>query len=137
MIGPQPQYAVRNLQRQVAIADMPGDAQQIGRAVGGDLDHRLGGGAHPDIAAVVELQPVAVGKVLRSRQVEQKRRPAIGDQPDAATMPVEISQGDAVDRRLVRPVPARMNRNRPQHSIHHEDAKGAKARKPSSRRRPG
>src|SRR4051794_2983723 len=45
MVGPDAQPVLQSLQRQMAVADMPCDAQQVGRRPGGDLDHRLGGGA--------------------------------------------------------------------------------------------
>ena len=117
MIGADAQPLAGDLQRQMPVAEMPGDAQQARGLSAVDLDDRLGGGAHPDIAAVVELEPVAFGQMLGARQIEQKRRARIGDQPDAAAMPVEIGQRHRVDRRLVRPMAARMDRNRPPHLV--------------------
>ena len=90
---------------------------KIARRFGLDLDHPLRRGAHPHIAAIVELQPVAVGEVLDPREVEQERRAAIGDQPQPPPVPVDKSQGYAIDRRLFRPMASRMNRNRPPHSF--------------------
>ena len=40
MIGAQAQPVLYHLQRQMAVAEMPGDAEQIDRAVRSDLDDR-------------------------------------------------------------------------------------------------
>ena len=117
VIGTEAQPILQHLQRQVTVAEMPGDAQQIGRAVGGDLDDRLGRGAHPEIAAIVELEPVAFREMLGPRQIQQERRPGIRDQADAPAVPVEKRQGHAVDRGLLRPLAARMHRYRPPHKF--------------------
>ena len=82
MVGPDAQPVLQRLQRQMAVADMPGDAQQVGRGLGGDLDQRLGGGTNPNIAAIVEFEPVAIAHMLRPRQIEQKRRARIRDEAD-------------------------------------------------------
>ena len=116
MVGPDAQPVLQRLQRQMPVADMPRDAQQIGRCFGGDLEHRLGGGANPDIAAIIEFEPVAVAHMLRPRQIEQKRRARIGDEPDPAAVPVEKRQRHRIDRGLVRPMSARVDRNGPPHA---------------------
>src|SRR6266851_4039395 len=118
MIRANPQPPLQRLQGQMPVAEVPGDAQQVGRAVGGDLDDRLGGGAHPDIAAIVEFEPVTLGKTLGARQIEQKRRPGLGNEADAAPMAIEKRQCYAVDRRFVGPMASRMNGDRPPHSFY-------------------
>src|SRR5207248_397126 len=110
MIGAQAQPVLQHLQWQMPVPEMPGDAQKLGRGIGGDLDDRLRRGAHPHIAAIVELEPVALGEMLGARQIQQKRRAGIGDEADAATVPVDKHEGHAVDRRLLRPMTARMYR---------------------------
>ena len=75
MVGADAQPLAGDLQRQMPVAEMPGDAQQIGRTVGRDLEDRLGGGAHPQIAAAVEFETVALDQVMRPRQIEQKGLP--------------------------------------------------------------
>ena len=83
MVGADAKPPLHRLQRQMAVADVPGDAQKIGLGGRGDLDDRLGRGAHPQIAAIVEFEAIALGEVLRARQIEQKRRPGIGNEADA------------------------------------------------------
>jgi hypothetical protein len=104
-----------NLQRQVAVAEMPGDPQQARPVAGLNLDNRLGRGAHADIAAAVEFEPVAVGEMLGARQIEKKGGPRIGDEANAAAVPVEINQSYLVDRSIIRPLTAGMDSNSPPH----------------------
>ena len=96
-------------------ADILCDSYRAAEA--GDLDDRLGRGAHPEIAAIVELEPVAFREMLGPRQIEQERRPGIRDQADAPAVPVEKRQGHAVDRGLLGPLAARMHRYRPPHKF--------------------
>ena len=46
-----------DLQGQMAVAKMPGDAQQLGRLVGADFEDRFGRGPHAHIPAIVEFEP--------------------------------------------------------------------------------
>jgi hypothetical protein len=50
-----------------------------------------------------------------SRQIKQIGLTRIGDQADAAAMPVEISKGHRVERGAFRPIPHMMNRDRSVH----------------------
>src|SRR6476660_2133114 len=47
-----------DLYRQMAIAEMPGDARELRAVAAGNLGERLGGGADGEIAAAFELEPV-------------------------------------------------------------------------------
>jgi hypothetical protein len=49
-----------HLQRQMTIAEVPGDAQQICRLGSFDFENRLGGGADPQITTAVEFKAIAV-----------------------------------------------------------------------------
>ena len=65
-----------DLGRQMAVAEMPGDANQVQRIGAADLDQRLGGGDHLDQAAVFQHQRVAAAKRNGVFQVEQEFEPA-------------------------------------------------------------
>lgn len=77
-----------DLQRQMPIAEMPGNPQQIDTIGGLDFEDRLGCGADTEKAAAVELETVALGKVMCPRQIEQKGLARIGDKADTAAVPV-------------------------------------------------
>ena len=63
-----------DLQWQMPVAKVPGDAQQARPISGRDLDDRLGRCTDLDIPSTVEFEPVAVGEVLGARQIEEKGR---------------------------------------------------------------
>ena len=116
MILADAQTLADDLHRQVTIAEMPGDAQQTSRVSGLDFEDRLGGGAHPDKCAVIELEPVALGEMTSPREIEQKDGARIGGEPNAPAMPVEIGERHGVARPLRWPTAVRMDSNRPPHS---------------------
>jgi hypothetical protein len=70
VIRPDPESRTSDLQRQVPIAEVPGNAQQVWRFGSLDFDDRLWGSADPQITATVEFEAVAVEQVMRPRQVE-------------------------------------------------------------------
>ena len=61
--------------RQMAVAEVPGDADQRQRVCGPDLGERFGLGDHFDDASVLEVQPVAAAQHRRFREVEQESSP--------------------------------------------------------------
>src|SRR5204863_8635447 len=111
VIGANSEAFTCYLQRQVPIAEVPSDAQQICRLSRFDFKDRLGGGADVQIATAVEFEAVAVHQVMRSEQVEEIGLARIGGQADAAAMSVDIGEGYRVDRRSLRPCPPHMHRN--------------------------
>src|SRR5271170_4885709 len=92
VVGADAKTLSGNLQWQMAVAEMPGDAQQTSAIRRLDLQHRLRRRAHADIATAVEFEPVAIAKMLGAREVEQKGLARIGDEANAAPMPVEIGE---------------------------------------------
>ena len=58
--------------RQMAIAEMPGDAHQRRGLGGPDLRQRFGRGDHFDDASVLKPQPVAAAQHRRFREIEQE-----------------------------------------------------------------
>jgi hypothetical protein len=95
----------------MAIAEMPGDPQQACPIGALDFKDWLGGRMHMDIATAVELQPITLRQMPGLRQVEEKGRTRIADEADAAAVAVEISEGDRIDRAVLRPLTAGMDGN--------------------------
>ena len=62
--------------RQMAVAEVPGDADQGHRINGPDLGQRFGLGDHLDDASVLKAQSVAAAQHCRFREVEQEFEPA-------------------------------------------------------------
>jgi hypothetical protein len=106
-----------DLQREMAIAEMPGDPQQRGPVGCLDLEHRLGRRTDEQVATNVEFETVPVSELTGPRQIKQKGLSGIGGQSNPAAVPIEISQCDAVDCGALRPVPSAVNRDRPAHCV--------------------
>ena len=66
-----------DLRRQMAIAEMPGDAHQMERIAAADFEQRLGGGHHLDQPAVFQYQRIAAAQRDRVFQVEQESSPRV------------------------------------------------------------
>src|ERR1700757_3252360 len=61
-----------DLQREMAIAEMPGDPQQRGPVGCLDLEHRLGRRTDEQVATDVEFETVPVSELTGPRQIKQK-----------------------------------------------------------------
>lgn len=92
-----------DLHRQMAIAEVPGELEQMIGALGADLAERFGRANHLDEAPVLELHRVAGAQGDRLRQVEQEFQPAHGAQRDPPTVTLVEFEHDAV-RRFALPV---------------------------------
>ena len=115
MILANAQTIADDLQRQMAVAEMPGDPQQA-RLIGGlDLEDWLGCRVHADIATAVELQSIALPQMPGVRQIEEKGRARIADEADAAAVAVEKSEGDRINHAVFRPLTAGMDGDGPTH----------------------
>ncbi len=92
--------------RQVAVAEVPGDAHQFGWRRGGDLGERLRRGAHEDQPSVLQLQRVAVAKRDRLGEIEQEFELARALHRDAAPVPLVVVENDRVggEHGLARPL---------------------------------
>ena len=64
MIAPDAQSPLRDLGRQVPVAEMPGQPHQPLRRIRPHLHQRLRRGAHQDDAALLQKQPVAVAMLV-------------------------------------------------------------------------
>ena len=92
--------------RQMAVAEVPGDAGQGQRVGGADFRQRFGLGDHLDHAPVLEPQPVAAAQHCRFREVEQEFEAADADHDDAPAITRVEVEHDRVCR-SARPMPGR------------------------------
>ncbi len=58
--------------RQVAVAQMPGDTDEMAQIITADFGERLGRGNDLDVPAIFKHQPVALAQPVRLFQVEQE-----------------------------------------------------------------
>jgi hypothetical protein len=96
----------QNLGRQVAVAEVPGDAGQGERVGGPDFRQRFGLGDHLNHAPVLEPQTVAAAQHCRFGEVEQEFEPADAGHGDATTIACIEVEHDCI-RRSARPMAGR------------------------------
>ena len=70
VVAPDPQPFRHDLGRQMAVAEMPGDPDQMLRIVAADLGQRLGSCDHLDQPAIVEHQRIASAQHDGALEVE-------------------------------------------------------------------
>ena len=102
------------LGRQMAVAEVPGDAGQGQRVGGPDFRQRFRLGDHLDQAPVLEPQPVAAAKHCRFGEIEQEFEPADADHGDAPAITCVEVEHDRI-RRSARPMAGRNDCVSPQH----------------------
>lgn len=95
---------IPNHGRQMAIADMPGEACEAGAGARGYAHERLIGGAHPHQPTIVQLQAIAIEEYGSARQIEQEGKAAIARQRNPAPMARIMVERDDVRSRLAGPV---------------------------------
>jgi hypothetical protein len=100
MIAPDAQAAAGDLRLQVAVTQMPGQADQMLRVVATDLHERLRGRDDLDQPAVFEHQRVAAPQRDRGFQVEQKRKPARAGHRHSPPVTVVEVEHDRIGRRF-------------------------------------
>ncbi len=88
---------VENLDRGVSVADVPGDAGAVGRAVAGDVGDGLGRGSDADVGAILKDKSVAVGQAFGVGEVEQEWLAGVVGQADTAAVTVVEGQGNGGD----------------------------------------
>jgi hypothetical protein len=96
----------RYFSRQMAVAEVPGDAGQGQRVGGSDFRQRFGLGDHLNHAPVLEPQPVAAAQHCRFDEVEQEFEPADADHGDAPAIACIEVEHDRI-RRSARPMAGR------------------------------
>ena len=85
-----------DLRRQMAVAEMPGDADQMQRIGAADLDQRLGRGDHLDQPAVLQHQRVAAAQRDGVFQIEQEFQPARARHRHPPPVPVVEIEHDGI-----------------------------------------
>ena len=76
------------LRRQVAVAEVPGDADERGRRGGGDRHHVLLRCPHPHDPPILQHQPVAILEHRRLGEIEQERKTVFARHRHAAPVAV-------------------------------------------------
>lgn len=72
VIAPDPEGRAHELRRQMPVAQMPGDPDEMGRVLGLDLDKVFRFGHHFDNPPVLQLKTIGVAQVNGARFVQQK-----------------------------------------------------------------
>jgi len=104
-----------DLRRQMAIAEMVGEAHELAQVRAADFGQRLGLGEHFDQASVLQHQRIAAAQAGGLRQVEQEFEAADGSHRDAAAMARLCVEHDDIGG-IAHPGPARLHRNCPNHT---------------------
>jgi hypothetical protein len=113
-VAPDAQRLRHELDGQVSVAEVPGDAHEPERVSGADLRERLGGCKHFDDAAVLEFEPVAAAQHRGFRKIEQEGETADSGHDEAPTIALIEVEHYAVGR-LARPGARRNDPVRAQH----------------------
>jgi hypothetical protein len=115
VIAPDTQALGHDLRRQMAIAEMPGDPNQMMRIVAPDLGQRLRRRDDLDQSAIVEHQRVATSQHDRVFQVEQEFKPARAGHRHPPPVTIVETENDGIGWRLG-PVVPRANLARADHA---------------------
>ena len=108
MIAADAQSSGRDLGRQMPIAEMPGQANQMLRIVPPDFKERLGRGHHLDQPAIFEHQRIAAAQRDRIFQIEQEFQPTRTLHRHPSPVAIVKIEHDAVGRGLA---PAMLSQN--------------------------
>ncbi len=101
VIAPDPQTPGHDLRRQMAVAEMPGDANQMLRVGPPDLDQRLRRRNHLDQPAIVQHQRVAAAQRDRVFEIEQELQSVRTGHRHPPPVPIVEIEHDGIGRRLV------------------------------------
>jgi len=100
VVASDPQAIGGNLRRQMTVAEMPGDPNQMLRVGAPYLDKRLRRRNHFDQPVIVEHQRVATAQCDRVFQVEQKFEPVRTRHRHSPPVTIVEIEHDAIGRRL-------------------------------------
>ena len=100
VIAPDSQAAPGDLRRQVAIAEMPGDANQMLRIAAADFQQRLRRRHDLDQPAVLEHQCIATAQRHRIFEIQQELEPARARHRHPPPVTIVEIEHDGVGRRL-------------------------------------
>jgi len=98
MIAADAQSPLRDLGRQMPIAEVPGKPHQMLRIAPPDFQQRLGRGHHLDQSAIFEHQRVAAAQGDRMFQIEQEFQPARALHHHPPTVAIVKIEHDAIGR---------------------------------------
>jgi hypothetical protein len=104
------------LRRQMAIAEMPGDADEMVRIMAADLEQRLGCRDHFDQPSVLQHQRIAAAQRNGILQVEQEFETPRPRHRHAAAVPIVEIEHDRIRRRF-REAVLSLNLRRPDHAL--------------------
>jgi hypothetical protein len=100
MIAPDAQSLGHDLRRQMPVAEMPGDPNQMMRVVAADLGQRLRRRDDLDQPVIVEHQRVAAAQRDRVFQIEQKFKSARAGHHHPPPVPIVKIEHDGICRRF-------------------------------------
>jgi len=100
VIAPDAQAPCRDLRRQMPVAEMPGEANQMLGVTATDLHQRLWRGHNLDQSAVVEHERVAAPQRHRMFQIEQELKPVCARHRHPPPVAVVEIEHDGVGRRF-------------------------------------
>ena len=109
--------------RQMAVAEMPGEAREGGGVAGAHLDQVLVGGAHLDDSRPPPAEPVAAVQHDRLDEVEQEVEAAVAQHAQPPPIAVVEQQGDGVDPLVRRPAAGAHHGGRPFHIVAPSEAR--------------
>jgi hypothetical protein len=92
MVTADAQATMGDLYRQMAVAEMPGQPQQVFGILGADFRQGFRRADNLDHAAILEADGIARAQGHGFRQIEQEGQPAYTFHGDAATMPIIVIQ---------------------------------------------
>jgi hypothetical protein len=101
VVAPDAQTPGHDLRRQMAVAEMPSDPDQVVRIGAANFQQRFRRRDHLDQPAVVEHQRVAAPERNGVFQIEQKLKPARAGHRHAPPVPVVEIEHDGVDWSLL------------------------------------
>ena len=100
VVAANPQALRHDLRRQMAIAEMPGDANQILRIGATDFQKQLGRRYDLNQSSVLEHQSVAATQCDRTLEVKQEFKPARARHRHPPAMTIVEIEHDRIGRRL-------------------------------------
>jgi hypothetical protein len=101
MIAADAHLIAENLQARVAIAQVPGQAEEIKRVCTFDLGEPFKTAAHAHDRPILEHETVAVAQHSRVCQIKQKADATLRGQHKTPTMPIVGAENHAIDGRCV------------------------------------
>jgi hypothetical protein len=114
VIAPDTQCLPQNLRRQVTIAEMPGNTDQVLRIATADFQQRLGRSDHLDQPAVLEQQCITAAQGGRTLEIEQKFKPSGPGHRHAPAVTIVEIEHDGIGRRFA-PAMMRLDLRRADH----------------------